>query len=129
MNESVVDSPFYAGRTTYGGASAYRRATLQPSATLFPYVRKRIQARPSSISSAPAVTSGSVSTTASCNIVLSSSAQRILQALESMSTPVRDAKRIPAASTSRRSNSLHDEDVSFTGRPTVYIPTILILNL
>ena len=121
LNDSVVDSPFYAGRTTYGGASAYRRATLQPTATLFPYVRKRIQARPSSISSAPPTSSGSVTAATKSNVVLSSSAQRILQALESMSTPVRDAKRIPAPSTSRRSTSLHDEDTSFTGKHNTLI--------
>lgn len=115
MNESVVDSPFYAGKTTYGGASAYRRATLQPSAALFPYVRSRIQARPASMSSAPS-TSSSVASTSSSNVVLSSSAQRILQALEAMSTPVRDAKRIPAASNSKRSTSLQGEELSFTGK-------------
>lgn len=115
MNDSVVDSPFYAGRTTYGGASAYRRAALQPSTTLFPYVRNRIQGRPASVSSAPPTPSGSVPTTTS-NVLLSSSAQRILQALEAMSTPVRDAKRIPATSNSRRSSSMHDEELSFTGK-------------
>ncbi|XP_046643215.1 nuclear pore complex protein Nup153-like isoform X1 [Daphnia pulicaria] len=126
MNESVVDSPFYAGKTTYGGASAYRRATLQPSAALFPYVRSRIQARPAS--SAPS-TSSSVASTSSSNVVLSSSAQRILQALEAMSTPVRDAKRIPAASNSKRSTSLQGEELSFTGfglsrrRPNLGPPT------
>ncbi|KAK4037704.1 hypothetical protein OUZ56_029735 [Daphnia magna] len=130
LNESVVDSPFYAGRTTYGGASAYRRAALQPSTTLFPYVRNRIQARPASVSSAPPTPSGSVSTTmSSSNVVLSSSAQRILQALEAMSTPVRDAKRIPATSISRRSVSSHDDELSFTGfglsrrRPNLGPPT------
>ena len=74
-----------------------------------------MQARPSSISSAPPTPSGSTSAAASSKVVLSSSAQRILQALESMSTPVRDAKRIPGAASSRRSTSIHDEDVSFSG--------------
>ncbi|KAI9552250.1 nuclear pore complex protein nup153 [Daphnia sinensis] len=129
LNDSVADSPFYAGRTTYGGASAYRRAALQPSTTLFPYVRNRIQARPASVASAPPTPSGSVSTTSSSNVVLSSSAQRILQALEAMSTPVRDAKRIPATSASRRSVSSHDDELSFTGfglsrrRPNLGPPT------
>ncbi|XP_057377953.1 nuclear pore complex protein Nup153-like [Daphnia carinata] len=128
LNDSVADSPFYAGRTTYGGASAYRRAALQPSTTLFPYVRNRIQARPASVSTGPPTPSGSVSASSS-NVVLSSSAQRILQALEAMSTPVRDAKRIPATSTSRRSMSSHDDELSFTGfglsrrRPNLGPPT------
>ena len=46
---------------------------------------------------------------------MSSSAQRILQALESMSTPVRDAKRIPTNVSNRRSTSFQDEEPSFTG--------------
>ena len=121
LSESVVDSPFYAGRTTYGGASAYRRATLQPSATLFPYVRSRIQARPLSISSNSPTSSGPIPTTTSSNVVLSSSAQRILQALEAMSTPVRDAKRIPAASNGKRSTSLHDEELTFSGKFIKYV--------
>ena len=111
LNESVTDSPFYAGRTTYGGASAYRRAALQPSATPFPYVRKRMQARASSASSAPSTPLGTT-VSSSSNVVLSSSAQRILHALEAMSTPVRDAKRIPGTSRS----SFRDEEVSFTGK-------------
>ena len=120
LNESVVDSPFYAGRTTYGGTSAYRRATLQPTTMLFTSVRKLIHERPSSNSSAP-THSGSTTTTTSSSVVLSSSAQRILQALESMSTPIRDDKRIHAASISRRSTSFHEEDVSFSGEYSIQL--------
>lgn len=111
LNESIADSPFYAGRTTYGGASAYRRASLQPS-TVGPYTRKRVQARPSS--SAIPNASSSLSGNASTNL-LSSSANRILQALESMSTPVRDAKRIPTNVSIKRSTSFQDEEPSFSG--------------
>lgn len=121
LGESIVDSPFYAGRTTYGGASAYRRATLQPSVTPFPYVRKRVQARPSSITSAPATPSSGVAPAASAsNVVLSSSAQRILQALEAMSTPVRDAKRIPTATSSRKPSTI-EEEPSFSGASLIFL--------
>ena len=98
--ESDSVSPFYGGR--YGSASSHRRATLQPKATLSPYARERIQARPISSGTSPS------------SVILSRSAKRILQALESMSTPVKDA-RIPVPSTNRRSTFLQDEDASFTG--------------
>ena len=44
-----------------------------------------------------------------------------IQALEAMSTPVRDAKRIPAASNGKRSTSLHDEDLTFSGKFIKYV--------
>ena len=116
LSESIVDSPFYPGRTTYGGASAYRRATLEPSAAPFPYVRKRVQARPSSMSAAASTSSsGASAASASSNVVLSSSAQRIFQSLQAMSTPIRDAKKIPTGIRSQ-AESFHDDEPSFTGK-------------
>ncbi len=123
MNDtSIADSPFYAGRTTYGGASAYRRATIQPTLTPYPDARKRLQARPSSICSAPPTPTGatassgsSAKSSAAPHVVLSSSAQKILHALEAMSTPVTDAKRIPTTSRRSSSASLQEEEPSFTG--------------
>ena len=106
------DSPFFGGGMT--PSSACRRATLRP--LLSPYLREpRIQESPIS----PATSSRSVSTATQSNGVLSSSAQRIFQALESMSTPVSDAKRIPIPSGSKRSTSYYDEDASLKGKHTI----------
>jgi len=111
MNKSIVDSSFYAGRATYGVASTYRRATSQPSASPFPYARQRVYARPYSNSSAPSTSlNGSLPTASmTSNVVLSSTAQRFLRAMETKSTPVvTDAPRISISNTSM--SSLIDAD-------------------
>lgn len=75
------DSPFYPGKTTYGGAAA----ACQSRARSTPYrvpVKKQVVAKPAH------VTYG----------VTSLAARRILQSLEKMSSPLADAKRIPSVS-------------------------------
>ncbi|XP_004693362.1 PREDICTED: nuclear pore complex protein Nup153 [Condylura cristata] len=75
------DSPFYPGKTTYGGAAA---AVRQPKLRNTPYqapVRRQMKAKQLSSQSYG---------------VTSSTARRILQSLEKMSSPLADAKRIPS---------------------------------
>lgn len=75
------DSPFYPGKTTYGGAAA---AVRQPKLRNTPYqapVRRQMKAKQLSAQSYG---------------VTSSTARRILQSLEKMSSPLADAKRIPS---------------------------------
>ncbi|XP_076462306.1 uncharacterized protein LOC143294737 isoform X2 [Babylonia areolata] len=95
LNESMHESSFYSGRTMYGGASAYRRSSLNSS---LPYqnalpIRKSVTAKPLNNSG---------------NAVLSSSATQILKTLERLS----DTKR------SRLSETGTDSLLSFT--PTSY---------
>ncbi|KAK3609922.1 hypothetical protein CHS0354_036691 [Potamilus streckersoni] len=79
--EQRFESSFYAGKTTYGGASAYRKARVNNASPYQSYpVRKQIKPKP---------------TNNTFNAVTSSTARRILEALEKMSTPVNDAKRFP----------------------------------
>ncbi|XP_039104513.1 nuclear pore complex protein Nup153 isoform X2 [Hyaena hyaena] len=75
------DSPFYPGKTVYGGAAA---AVRQPKLRSTPYqapVRRQMKAKQLSAQSYG---------------VTSSTARRILQTLEKMSSPLADAKRIPS---------------------------------
>ncbi|XP_057554933.1 nuclear pore complex protein Nup153 isoform X2 [Hippopotamus amphibius kiboko] len=75
------DSPFYPGKTTYGGAAA---AVRQPKLQNTPYqapVRRQMKAKQLNAQSYG---------------VTSSTARRILQSLEKMSSPLADAKRIPS---------------------------------
>uniref|UniRef100_A0A8C8RV82 Nuclear pore complex protein Nup153 n=1 Tax=Pelusios castaneus TaxID=367368 RepID=A0A8C8RV82_9SAUR len=79
------DSPFYPGKTTYGGAAA---AARQSKIRITPYqtpVRRQMKAKQASGQSYG---------------VTSSTARRILQSLEKMSSPLADAKRIPSAASS-----------------------------
>ncbi|CAH6800743.1 Nup153 [Phodopus roborovskii] len=76
------DSPFYPGKTTYGGAAA---AVRQNKVRNTPYqapVRRQMKAKQLNAQSYG---------------VTSSTARRILQSLEKMSSPLADAKRIPSA--------------------------------
>ncbi|KAM6355910.1 uncharacterized protein O3Q21_007690 [Podargus strigoides] len=65
------DSPFYSGKTRYGGAAAAARETKARIAQ--PPVRRQMTAKPASVQSYG---------------VISSEAQRVLQSLEQMSSPV-----------------------------------------
>ncbi|XP_053913374.1 nuclear pore complex protein Nup153 isoform X2 [Cuculus canorus] len=76
------DSPFYPGKTTYGGAAAAARETKARLAPYQPPVRRQMKAKQASVQ-----TYG----------VTSSTARRILQSLEKMSSPLADAKRIPSS--------------------------------
>ncbi|XP_029426242.1 nuclear pore complex protein Nup153 isoform X2 [Nannospalax galili] len=82
------DSPFYPGKTTYGGAAA---AVRQSKIRNTPYqapVRRQMKAKQLNAQSYG---------------VTSSTARRILQSLEKMSSPLADAKRIPSAVSSLNS--------------------------
>uniref|UniRef100_A0A8C5T4A9 Nuclear pore complex protein Nup153 n=1 Tax=Malurus cyaneus samueli TaxID=2593467 RepID=A0A8C5T4A9_9PASS len=73
------DSPFYPGKTSYGGAAA---AARQISAYQ-PPIKRQVKAKQANVQSYG---------------VTSSTARRILQTLEKMSSPLADAKRIPSSS-------------------------------
>ncbi|XP_053323019.1 nuclear pore complex protein Nup153 isoform X2 [Spea bombifrons] len=74
------DSPFYHGKTVYGGAAA-RSARVRATPYEAP-LRRQVKAKPSNAQSYG---------------VISSAARRILQSLEKMSTPLADAKKIPTS--------------------------------
>ncbi|XP_063779294.1 nuclear pore complex protein Nup153 isoform X2 [Pseudophryne corroboree] len=77
------DSPFYPGKTTYGGAAASRVSKVRSTPYQAP-VRRQVKAKPANSQSYG---------------VTSSTARRILQSLEKMSSPLSDARRIPSIST------------------------------
>ncbi|XP_029801520.1 nuclear pore complex protein Nup153 isoform X2 [Suricata suricatta] len=75
------DSPFYPGKTMYGGAAGAVRPPKLRSAPYQAPVRRQMKAKQPSAQSYG---------------VTSSTARRILQTLEKMSSPLADAKRIPS---------------------------------
>uniref|UniRef100_A0A3P9K9V7 Nuclear pore complex protein Nup153 n=1 Tax=Oryzias latipes TaxID=8090 RepID=A0A3P9K9V7_ORYLA len=84
LNSSQLgDSPFYPGKTTYGGAAAVRSSRSRPGTPYQAPVRRQIKARPAGAQP--------------CGVT-SATARRILQSLERMSSPLADARRIPAGS-------------------------------
>lgn len=108
LSDSLHESPFYAGKTRYGGAAANRKLRLKisnPYSAAMPY-RKQVNAKPLKSSS---------------SAVTSSTAKRILDTLEMMATPLSDAHRIPVPN-----NTFTDSVLQFTpsslkrrNRPTV----------
>ncbi|NXY73822.1 NU153 protein, partial [Glareola pratincola] len=93
------DSPFYPGKTTYGGAAAAARET---KARIAPYqapVRRQMKAKQASVQSYG---------------VTSSTARRILQSLEKMSSPLADAKRIPSSVSSPLSSPVDRSVLNIT---------------
>uniref|UniRef100_A0A3P8SXH4 Nuclear pore complex protein Nup153 n=1 Tax=Amphiprion percula TaxID=161767 RepID=A0A3P8SXH4_AMPPE len=91
LNSSQLgDSPFYPGKTTYGGAAAVRSSRTRPGTPYQAPVRRQIKAKPAGAQP--------------CGVT-SATARRILQSLERMSSPLADAKRIPAAASSPLSPS------------------------
>ncbi|XP_069552982.1 nuclear pore complex protein Nup153 isoform X1 [Brachyistius frenatus] len=92
MNSSQLgDSPFYPGKTVYGGAAAVRSSRSRPGTPYQAPVRRQIKAKPAGVQP--------------CGVT-SATARRILQSLERMSSPLADAKRIPAAASSPLSPSM-----------------------
>ncbi|KAM7373187.1 hypothetical protein PAMP_008060 [Pampus punctatissimus] len=92
LNSSQLgDSPFYPGKTTYGGAAAVRSSRARPGTPYQAPVRRQIKAKPAGAQP--------------CGVT-SATARRILQSLERMSSPLADAKRIPAAASSPLSASM-----------------------
>ncbi|XP_032318439.1 nuclear pore complex protein Nup153 isoform X3 [Camelus ferus] len=75
------DSPFYPGKTTYGGAAAAVRQPKLRNTSYQAPVRRQMKAKQLNVQSYG---------------VTSSTARRILQSLEKMSSPLADAKRIPS---------------------------------
>lgn len=106
--EGYGDSSFYSGKTCYGGSSARRRRNMNTS---LPYQ--------SSLPLRKQVTAHKLNT--SLNATTSSTAQRILETLDKMSTPLGDAKRIP------QDESTNDSIISFT--PSSYRRTSSIGSL
>ncbi|XP_016352357.1 nuclear pore complex protein Nup153-like [Sinocyclocheilus anshuiensis] len=97
LNSSQLgDSPFYPGKTTYGGAAAMRTARSRPATPYQPPVRRQIKAKPAGAQP--------------CGVT-SATARRILQSLELMSSPLADAKRIPSTVSSPLSASLNHTDL------------------
>ncbi|XP_043830940.1 nuclear pore complex protein Nup153 isoform X2 [Dromiciops gliroides] len=93
------DSPFYPGKTTYGGAAAAVRQSKMRSTPYQAPVRRQMKAKQ--------VNSQSYGVT-------SSTARRILQSLEKMSSPLADAKRIPSAISSPLSSPLDRSGLDIT---------------
>ncbi|XP_014376220.1 nuclear pore complex protein Nup153 [Alligator sinensis] len=94
------DSPFYPGKTTYGGAAA---AARQSKARITPYqmpVRRQMKAKQANVQSYG---------------VTSSTARRILQSLEKMSSPLADARRIPSSVSSPRCSPVDRSVLDITG--------------
>ncbi|XP_045914591.1 nuclear pore complex protein Nup153 isoform X4 [Micropterus dolomieu] len=92
LNSSQLgDSPFYPGKTMYGGAAAVRSSRARPGTPYQAPVRRQIKAKPAGAQP--------------CGVT-SATARRILQSLERMSSPLADARRIPAAASSPLSASM-----------------------
>ncbi|KAK3895284.1 hypothetical protein Pcinc_000987 [Petrolisthes cinctipes] len=91
LSDSFKASPFYPGKTMYGGASAYRRSRIQ---TRTPIQTTRTQVKAKNVDEN------------SEDGGLSQAARRILESLEQMSTPISDAKRIPTPTAGQRGSFL-----------------------
>lgn len=87
-----MDSPFYNGRTIYGGASAYGRKLGRTSNDLKSSLRNSVHIKP--VNEKPL----------SDNTALSKTARRILDTLEQYTTPVSDAAKIPQPTKGRFRN-------------------------
>ncbi|XP_048849587.1 nuclear pore complex protein Nup153 isoform X2 [Brienomyrus brachyistius] len=98
LNSSQLgDSPFYPGKTTYGGAAAARSsARVRPGTPYQAPVKRQIKAKPAGGQA--------------CGVT-SATARRILLSLERMSSPLADAKRIPSSVSSPLSTSLDRPDL------------------
>ncbi|KAJ8924665.1 hypothetical protein NQ315_000816 [Exocentrus adspersus] len=90
----IIDSPFYNGKTIYGGASAYGRALGRSSQDLRSSLRNSVQIKPVN------------KTTENRSLVLGKTARRILDTIEQYSSPINDAKKIPIVSKKARQDGL-----------------------
>lgn len=84
--KKILNSPFYSGRTIYGGASAYGRNTRRTAQDIQKVLRKSVSIKPTNV--------GAVKS----NAQLGKTARRILDTLEQYSSPISDAKKIPMSS-------------------------------
>ncbi|XP_073446153.1 nuclear pore complex protein Nup153, partial [Dendrobates tinctorius] len=81
-SSQLGDSPFYPGKTTYGGAASVGTSRVRSTPYQAP-VRRQVKPKPAHNQFYG---------------VTSSTARRILQSLEKMSSPLADARRIPSIS-------------------------------
>ncbi|ENN73518.1 hypothetical protein D910_06805, partial [Dendroctonus ponderosae] len=84
-SQRLLSSPFYNGRTIYGGASAYGHQTKRCPEDIQKILRQSVRIKPANRE------------VKEPNMQLSKTARRILDTLEKYSSPVSDAKRIPVA--------------------------------
>lgn len=84
--KKILNSPFYSGRTIYGGASAYGRNTRRTAQDIQKVLRKSVSIKPTNASMVKS------------NAQLGKTARRILDTLEQYSSPISDAKKIPMSS-------------------------------
>ncbi|KAL5017524.1 hypothetical protein ScPMuIL_007113 [Solemya velum] len=92
LSENFHESSFYPGKTTYGGSSSHRKSlnVTAPYQTALP-TRRAMKTK---------------QLNQSVGAVTSTTAKRILDTLERMSTPLSDAKKIPNSISSRRDSFL-----------------------
>lgn len=83
-------SPFYKGRTTYGGASAYSKYSQQVQRTL----RTPTLIRPTSSLSTLSSSSNSLVQNTDASSAISNTAKRILELMNQFTTPLTDAKKM-----------------------------------
>ncbi|NXM75166.1 NU153 protein, partial [Serilophus lunatus] len=93
------DSPFYPGKTSYGGAAAATRQTKAQISAYQPPLKRQMKAKQANVQSYG---------------VTSSTARRILQTLEKMSSPLADAKRIPSSVSSPLSSPVDRSVLNMT---------------
>lgn len=79
----MANSPFYNGKTTFGGASAYPRRDINQHKIL----RNPVQMRPSS-----SLSNSSNNSATSDSTPLSNTAKRILEVMNQFSTPLKEAR-------------------------------------
>lgn len=94
LTKKIINSPFYNGRTIYGGASAYGHNLGRTQQDLRNNLKSSIQIKPINKSNENG------------NVVLGKTARRILETLEQYSSPVNDAKKIPIVSKKSRDDGI-----------------------
>lgn len=121
--DSSLNSPFYIGRTMYGGASAYRRPRDGiPSESLMSSSRRGgVTVRPANEKNQSA---------SSAEAGMSQTARRILEALEQFSSPVSEARRMPLPSqpalSAKRKRPLDSSPVKSSNPPAAAINPLTI---
>lgn len=89
-----TNSPFYNGRTMYGGASAYSRRAVSAQRTLRVPTQIRPQSSLSSSTSTNSLAAAGASNSEQPTSALSSTAKRILDLMEQFKSPLADAKKM-----------------------------------
>lgn len=93
--KKILESPFYSGRTIYGGASAYGKSSGRTPQDLKKALRQSVKIKPVNRD-----------VEKSGDVQLGKTARRILDTLEQYSSPVSDAKKIPVVSKKIRSEGV-----------------------